>query len=207
MTCAAKRGSQLRNGLSSAIRTPLVCSAEFWEFCIVVSHLSQRFPHDRWPCDHPQVVLAESLPVPHMPESPRLEVISYPVHYRNSKWFCENRDLWWNQQELEWSTLRDLSVHNTSLPFDHSCCLNKSELETRLRFPVSRSRNRKLQSELSFLFPLPPTFQFDVVHQHLDLRHKPHTNSCKHHVLNLHVIVSLCSWNSSDSPLLWEFLL
>ena len=45
----------------------------------------------------------------------------------------------------------------------------------------------------------------DVVHQHLDLQHKQHTNSCKQHVLNLHVPVSLCSWDSSDSFLLWEF--
>ena len=30
--------------------------------------LSKPFPHDRWPCDHPQVVLAESLPLLHMRE-------------------------------------------------------------------------------------------------------------------------------------------
>ena len=49
-----------------------------------------------------------------------------------------------------WCMLWDLSVHNTSLPFDHNCCLDKSELETCLRFPVSGNRNRKLQSELVF---------------------------------------------------------
>ena len=108
---------------------------------------------------------------------------------------------------MKWSMLWDLFVHNMSLPFDHTSCLDKSELETCLRFPVSENRNRKLRSELSFLFPLPPTVPFDVVNQHLDLRHKPHTNSCKQHVLNLHVLVSLCSWDSSDSFLLWEFLL
>ena len=71
MTCAAKRGSHLRNGLSSAIRTLVFCSAEI--------------PHDRWPCDRPQVVLAESLPHLHMRESPRLGVLSCSVHYRSSK--------------------------------------------------------------------------------------------------------------------------
>ena len=108
---------------------------------------------------------------------------------------------------MKWSMLWDLSVHNMSLPFDHTCCLGKSELETGLRFLVSKNRNRKLQSESSFLFPLLPTVQFDVVHQHLDLRHKQHTNSCRQHVLNLHVLVSLYSWGSSDSFLLWVFLL
>ena len=78
---------------------------------------------------------------------------------------------------MKWSMLRDLSVHNTSLPFDHTCCLDKSEWERVSRFPVLRSRSRKPQSELSFLFPLPPTVQFDVVHQYVDLRHKPPTSS------------------------------
>ena len=78
---------------------------------------------------------------------------------------------------MKWSMLRDLSVHNTSLPFDHTCCLDKSEWERVSRFPVLRSRSRKPQSELSFLFPLPPTVQFDVVHQYDDLRHKPPTSS------------------------------
>ena len=81
---------------------------------------------------------------------------------------------------MKWSMKWDMSVHNKSLPFDHTCCHDKSELETFLRFPVSRNRSRKLQSELFFLFPLPPTVQVDVVHQHLDLRHKQHTDSCKH---------------------------
>ena len=92
---------------------------------------------------------------------------------------------------MMWNMLWDLSVHNMSLPFDHTCCLDKSELETCLRFPVSRNRNRKLRSESSFLFPLLPAVQFDVVHQHLGLQHKQHTNSCRQHVLNLHVLVSL----------------
>ena len=96
-------------------------------------------------------------------------------------------------KEMKWSMLWDLSVHNTSLPFDHTCCLHKSDLETCLRFPVSRTRSRKLQSELFFLFPLPPTVQFDVVHQHINLRHKQHTNSCKQQVLNLYVLVSCFS--------------
>ena len=49
---------------------------------------------------------------------------------------------------MKWSVLWDLSVHNTSPPFDHTCCLDKTELDTCLRFPMSRSRNRKLQSEV-----------------------------------------------------------
>ena len=87
---------------------------------------------------------------------------------------------------MKWSVLWDLSVHNMSLTFDHTCCLDKSELET-----CQKNRNRKLRSASSFLFPLLPTVQFDVVHQHLDLRHKhkQHTNSCKQHVVNLHVPV------------------
>ena len=51
----------------------------------VLSLPSQPFPHDRWPCDHPQVVLAESLPLLHMRESPHLGVLSCSVHYRISK--------------------------------------------------------------------------------------------------------------------------
>ena len=95
----------------------------------------------------------------------------------------KTQDLWWNRQEMRRSTLWALSVQNTSLPFDHTCCLDKSELETCLGFLVSRNGNRKLQSEL-FFFLL-----FDVFHQHLDLRHK-HTNSWKKHVLSLRVLVS-----------------
>ena len=58
-----------------------------------VSH--NHFQNDRWPCDHPPVVHAESLPLPfpHMRESPHLEVLSYSVHYRISKRFIENQDL------------------------------------------------------------------------------------------------------------------
>ena len=73
---------------------------------------------------------------------------------------------------MKMSMLWDLSVHNMSLPFDHTCCLDKSDLETCLHFPVSENRSRKLRSGSSFLFPVPPRVQFDVVHRHLDLRHK-----------------------------------
>ena len=99
---------------------------------------------------------------------------------------------------MKWSMLWVLSVHNMSLAFDHTCSLGKSELETCLHFPVSENSDRKLRSASSFLFLVVPIVQFDVVHQHLDLRHKQHTNSCRQHVLNLHVLVSLCSL---DSPL------
>ena len=105
------------------------------------------------------------------------------------------------------SEMEYFSVHNESLPFDHTCCLDKSELETCLRFLVSCYRNQKQQSESFFLVPLPPTVQFDVVHQLLHIRLKQHTNFLKQHVLNLHVLVSLASWDSSDSFLLWEPLL
>ena len=49
MTCAAKRGSQLSNGLSSAMRTLVFCSKSSTRS---FSLLSQPFPHDRWPSDH-----------------------------------------------------------------------------------------------------------------------------------------------------------
>ena len=94
-----------------------------------------------------------------------------------------------------------------SLPFDHTCCFGKSELEACLRFPASENRDRTLRSESFFLSPLLPKVQFDVVHQHLDLRHKQHTNSCRQHVLHHHVLVFLCSLGSLDSLGLWEFLL
>ena len=55
---------------------------------------------------------------------------------------------------MKWSMLWDLSVHNMSVPFDHTCCLDKSESETCLHFPVSEHRCRRLQSESFFLFPL-----------------------------------------------------
>ena len=176
MICAAKRGSQLSNGLSSAIRTLVLFFSGNPENSALSFHFSHSHFHTTLGHVIAQVVPVESLPLPHMLETLHLEV-------------------------------RSCSVHNTSLPSDHTCCLDKSELEMCLRFPVSRSRNRKLQSELSFLFPLPPTVQLDGVHQHLNLRHKLHTNYCKQHVLNLHVLVSLCSWESSDSLLLWELLL
>ena len=90
--------------------------------------------------------------------------------------------------------LWDLSVRNTSLPFDHTCCLDKSELGTCLSFPVSREAViERYDRSRPFSFLFFQQVQFDAVRQHLDLRHKRHTNSCKQHVLNLHVLVSLCS--------------
>ena len=49
------------------------------------------------------------------------------------------------------------SVHNMSLPFDHACCLDKSELEACLRFLVSRetvveSYDRSRSLSISFFF-------------------------------------------------------
>ena len=112
---------------------------------------------------------------------------------------------------MKWSTLLGLSVHDKSLPFDRTCCLDKSELETCLRFPclrflVSCNRSHKQQQwESFFLVPRPPTVQFDVVHQLLDLRHKQHLIFCAQHVLHLHVLLD--SRDSSGSFLLWEPLL
>ena len=55
---------------------------------------------------------------------------------------------------MKFGMLWDLSVHNMSLPFDRTCCLDKSELETCLHFLVSENRSRKLRSEWFFLSPL-----------------------------------------------------
>ena len=57
----------------------------FGEFCITVSLLAQPFLDDRWPFDHPHVVLVESLPLQRVLESLHLEVISCSFHYRISK--------------------------------------------------------------------------------------------------------------------------
>ena len=56
MTCAAKRGSQLSNGLSSAIRTLVFCSAEIrrvlhCRFTSLTTHFHTTVGHV-----HPQVV-------------------------------------------------------------------------------------------------------------------------------------------------------
>ena len=38
--------------------------------------------------------------------------------------------------------LWDLSIHNMSLPFDHTCCLDKSTCGTCLRFPVRKPQSK-----------------------------------------------------------------
>ena len=43
---------------------------------------------------------------------------------------------------MKWSMLWDLFAHSMSLPFDHTCCLDKSELETCLRFPVRKPQSK-----------------------------------------------------------------
>ena len=45
MTCAAKRGSQLGNGLSSAIRTPVLCSAKISKTSTLSFHFSHNHFH------------------------------------------------------------------------------------------------------------------------------------------------------------------
>ena len=106
------------------------------------------------------------------------------------------RKIWWNLQEMKWSMQWKRFRSQ----------LDKSELETCLRFPVSRCRIRKLQPELSFVFPNPPTVQFDVVHQHLDLD-TSRTPIPVNSISWIFMFLFLCSWDSSDSFLLWEFLL
>ena len=64
---------------------------------------------------------------------------------------------------------------------------------------VIKSNNRSRSFSL-FSQKLP----FDVVHQLLDLQHKPHTNFCKQHFQNLHALVSLDLYDYWDSFLLWE---
>ena len=81
MTCTAKRGSQLRNGLSSARRILVFCSAEIRR----VPTLSFHFSHSHFHTTVGHVnllhaVLADSLPLLHMRESPHLGVISCLVH-------------------------------------------------------------------------------------------------------------------------------
>ena len=81
MTCGAKRGSQLSNGLSTAIRTLVFCSAAIrrvlhCRFTSLISISTRPLAM----C-HLQVVLVESLPLPHIRESPHLEVLSCSVHY------------------------------------------------------------------------------------------------------------------------------
>ena len=97
---------------------------EFEEFCIVLSR----------PCNYPQVVLAESLPPPHMRGITASWSAFVPKIFDETHKKC---------YEICCGTF---PVFNTPLPFDHTCCLCKSELETCLR---------KLQSESSFLFLLP----------------------------------------------------
>ena len=82
MTCAAKRGSQLSAGLFVRLK--------FEEFCTVVSLLSELFSHDRWPCVQPHVVLAESLPLLNLRESPHLGVLSCSVQFHFSIQGSEN---------------------------------------------------------------------------------------------------------------------
>ena len=98
--------------------------------------------------------------------------------------------------------LWDLSVNNMSLQFDHTHCLDTSEMEACLHLRVSNHHRRRQQWESFFLSPLHPTIQFDFVHQLHDLRQRQHTNFCKQHVRNHHVLVSLDSWDygiQSDS--------
>ena len=102
--------------------------------------------------------------------------------------------------------LSELSVRNMSLQSDPTFSLDKSEVATSLHFCVMK-RNPRQQWESFVLSFLHSIFQFDVVHELHDLRHKQNTNFCRQHVLNLHVLVFFDSWDSSDSFLFWEPLL
>ena len=140
-----------------------------------------------------------SQPPQHMSKSSLLEILSYSYHFRLSKGFS-------NRQEMKWSVMWDLSVHNTSLPFDHRHDLDKLGLEICLRSPVSRKRNQKPPLGLFVLFLRPPTVQLEDVSQHHELRHKQHTNSCKQRVHNLHVLILLYSCYSGSFQTV-EFLI
>ena len=90
---------------------------------------------------------------------------------------------------MEWSMLLGFSVHNVSLPLDHTCWLDKSELQTCLRFLVSKIRSQRQQSESFFIF---------LLLSHSSIRCCPlsprastqHTNFSKKKKHNLHVFVS-----------------
>ena len=107
---------------------------------------------------------------------------------------------------MKWSMLWDLFPFTTSRQRLNVLAVSTHQNWKRVCVFLSRNRCRKLQSDFFCLFPLPPTVPFDAVNQHLDLRHKQHTDSCRQHVLHLHVLVSLCSLDSSGSFLLIFFV-
>ena len=82
---------------------------------------------------------------------------------------------------MKWSMLWDLSVYNTSFPFDRTCCLDKSELETCLRQEtVVESYNRSCSFSFLFLQQLNSMLSTDT-----SPFNTSSTNSCRQHVLNL----------------------
>ena len=100
MICAAKR-SQLRNGLSSAIRPLFVWFFGNSKTSTLPFHLSHRHFHTiavhvstrKWSLRnhfHSCTCVGHRI----------LEYwLSYSIQYRISTWFYENQDLWWNRQE------------------------------------------------------------------------------------------------------------
>ena len=153
--CIPKWGVQLSNGMSSVFLT-LVLQHNFWELRIVFISLTAT-------------------------STPGWIIASWNTFILGSfssfKSFC-------NRQEMTWGMMWDLSVHNTSLPFDKHVSAFFGVIKTQSKATIG----------LFVLFLLPPTVQLEDVSQHKDLWHKQHTNSCKQHVRNLHVLVLLYSY-------------
>ena len=85
MTCAAKRGCQLNNGLSCEIRTLVLFSGNSKS-----STLSFHFSHSHFNTTVGHVItlrwsLWDHFKLPHMRESPHLGVLSCSVHSRISR--------------------------------------------------------------------------------------------------------------------------
>ena len=128
------------------------------ECCMVVSLLAQPSPHDKWPCDHTQVVLCGITPT-HTSESLHLEFIFLLGSFLRLRLVQRKpRPLMKpTRNELEYAVGPFRSQH-VRLLFGLTCCLDKSEFETCLRFPVSENPQSKATIGVDlFLFPPLPT--------------------------------------------------
>ena len=98
----------------------------------------------------------------------------------------------------------ELSVHNMSLQFDHTHCLDNQNWKRVCILRVIKPKSKKKES--FFLFPHPPTMHFSLSTNSLTFDTSI-TPTSAHSILSRHVLVFLDSWDSSDSFLLWEPLL
>ena len=87
---------------------------------------------------------------------------------------------------MKWSMQWDLSDHNMSLPFDHTCCLYKSELET-CQKTVVENYDRSCSFSLLFF----QQFNSMLSTNTSTFNTKQHTNSCGQHVLNIFMFLFL----------------